>query len=882
MKIIRERVYSGPNIYAYRPVIRLELDLAPWLQTETSQIPNFYNSLVRLLPTLSAHHCALGREGGFLERVAEGTYLGHVIEHVALELSTLAGEEVFFGSTRLGPDSLYHVIYEYKTLQVGLAAGRFATRIVEGIAKGSAEVELVGQLQRELKALAREYSSGPSTAALLSCAKARGIPILSLVEGTWQLGYGSEARRLAASLTGNTSALAVDLACDKWATRCLLAASGLPVPSGQLAKNWEEVEKAARNLGFPLVIKPVSANQGKGVSTGIVNIQQARAAWNLAQAWGEVLVEKQIPGRDFRLLVVGGEVVAASHRRPPSVVGDGKRTVAELIAAVNADPLRGEGHERPLTKLPLDEITVGVLSTQGYNLSSIPSYGIGVDLRYSGNLSTGGTAADVTEELHPHNRELAQRAVRILGLDVAGVDLICQDLTSPLGEQGGAIIEVNAAPGLRMHLYPQAGEGRPVAQRIIEQLLPQGQGRIPLVAVTGTNGKTTTVRMLGHTLARQGLFVGLATTDGIYLDGELAVEGDNTGPWSAQVVLRDPLVEAAVLEVARGGILRGGLGYDKAQVAVITNLSDDHLGLDGIETVEELAQVKSLVAECVLPGGWVVLNADEPQVAAMAKRVPKDVRVLYFSTRRNNKLVKRHVKGGGAALRLEGKKLIWEHGPLPAGRFWAPIEQYPSTLAGELSHNMANLLSAIAASLALGLAPLQIEEALLAFPSDAVYNPGRFNIFELGSKKVIVDYGHNPAGFHTTLAAAKRITSHLTGVIGAPGDRRDDAIRSMGQIAGQYCEQLIIKEDQDLRGRRKGEVAQLLKEGALATGMEERNLKIIYDEVEALRGAIREATGDVLIFYESWARVHREIALLSAEQLVAVSPVPLASLSGAK
>lgn len=877
MKIIRERVYTGPNLYAYRPVICLQVDLAPWQNTETSQIPNFYNDLVELLPTLTQHHCSRGREGGFLERVAEGTYLGHVIEHVALELSTLAGEEVFFGSTRsTASESVYNVVYAYKTPQVGLAAGRFATSLVEAIVTGKETGELFPQMQRELKELVRKYGQGPSTEALVSYAKERGIPILPLVDGNIsQLGYGAEGRRLSATITSNTSALAVDLACDKWATRCLLHDIGLPVPEGRLAKTWEEAEAAVRELGFPLVIKPVSANQGKGVSAGIDNIQKAKAAWALAHIWGDVLVEKQIQGRDWRLLVAGGKLIAASLRRPPFVMGDGQRTVEELIAEINANSLRGVGHEKPLTKLQLDEVTLGVLQAQGYSPNSIPSCGIQVQLRHSGNLSTGGTAEDVTEIVHPQNQELAQRAVRILGLDVAGVDVICQDLSIPIVEQAGAIIEVNAAPGLRMHLYPSVGEARPVAQEIIDQLFPKGQGRIPLVAVTGTNGKTTTVRMLGHALARQGLTVGTATTDGIYLDGKLLVEGDNTGPWSAQVLLKDPAVQAAVLEVARGGILRGGLGYDKSQVAVITNISDDHLGLEGIETVEELAQVKSLVAECVLPGGWVVLNADEPQVVAMAKRVPKNASVLYYSTRRNNKIIRRHVKDGGAALYLEGKKLIWEHGPLPAGRFWAPISQYPATLAGELLHNMANLLAAIGAALALELTPAQIEEALLAFPSDPVYNPGRFNIFELGTKKVIVDYGHNPAGFSTTLVAAKKIAPNLIGVIGAPGDRRDDAIRTMGQIAGQFCERLIIKEDQDLRGRRKGEVAQLLKEGALAAGKAPGEIKIIHDEVEALRYAIGEnILGDVLIFYESWSRVHREITLFSAEELVG-GTVPL-------
>jgi cyanophycin synthetase len=883
MKIIQERVYSGPNIYAYKPVIRLRIDLSPWHETTTAEIPNFCHNLAELLPGLSQHHCSRGRAGGFLERVAEGTYLGHVIEHVALELSTMSGQEVFFGTTRAAEQvNIYDVVYAYETLQVGLEAGRFATGLVEALAAGNAAGQMLPQMLAELKAVSLKFAPGPSAKALLGCAKARRIPILPLAGGAAvQLGYGANSRRLAATITGNTSALAVDLACDKWATRCLLSESGLPIPAGTVAASWEEVERAVRFLGFPIVIKPVSANQGKGVTSGIHSLEAAQAAWQLASSWGNVLVEKQVPGQDWRLLVVEGKFAAASLRRPPAVSGDGKSTLGELIARLNEDELRGEGHEKPLTKVPLDEVTIVMLKAQGYNLNSVPAAGVRVQLRQNGNLSTGGVAADATELVHPQNRELAERAARLLGLDVAGVDLICEDIAFPLTEQQGAIIEVNAAPGLRMHLYPSAGEARPVAQEIVSHLFPTGQGRIPLIAVTGTNGKTTTVRMLGHVLSKQGLFVGQTTTDGIYLGGQLAVPGDNTGPWSAQAVLRDPKVEAAVLEVARGGILRGGLGYDLSQVAVITNLSEDHLGLGGIETIEDLAQVKSLVAECVLPGGWVVLNADDPHVAAMAQRVSPDVNILYFSAGKNNRLLKNHLATAGSALHLDGEKIVW-HSAGASGRFLAPIASYPATLSGEVAHNVANLLAAMGAALALGLAPFQIEEALLTFPSDSVCNPGRFNIFELGSKKVIVDYGHNPAGYSTTLLAAKKLTGSLLGVVGAPGDRRDETIRSMGEIAARFCQHLIIKEDQDLRGREKGEVARLLQEGALAAGMPADKIQIIYDEVEALHNAVSEHAQDVIIFYESWARVHKEIALLSAAGFVTPREHVLALKSEAK
>lgn len=882
MKIVEERVYTGPNIYAYKPVICLKVLLSPWQGIETKEIPNFNDNLVNLLPGLGQHHCSRGRPGGFLERLQEGTYLGHVIEHVALELSSLAGEEVFFGTTRTtSTPYLYNVVYAYETAEVGLAAGKGALNLVEALAEQKEAGQLLAEILAELSNLKRKHGFGPSTKALLSAAKERGIPWLPVAAGAvLQLGYGARAKRLSASLTSEASALAVDLACDKWATRCLLEESGLPVPEGRLAISWEEVEESVRELGFPLVVKPVSANQGKGVTTRIWSLEAARSAWERAKPWGEVLVEKEVQGGDYRLLVVGGKFTAASLRRPPVVVGDGKSTIGELIAKINAEEGRGEGHEKPLTKIPQDEIAQAVLKAQGYNLNSIPSRGVEVKLRYSGNLSTGGTAVDVTDLVHPQTRELAERAARLLKLDVAGVDLICKEISLSLAGQG-AIIEVNAAPGLRMHLHPSEGEGRPVAHRIISHLFPEGDGRIPLIAVTGTNGKTTTVRMIGHVLAKQGMTVGQTTTDGIYLAGKLIVPGDNTGPWSAQVLLRDPAVEAAVLEVARGGILQGGLGYDKSQVAVITNLSDDHLGLGGIETLEELAQVKSLVAECVLPGGWVVLNADDHHVAAMAERVAEDVNILFFSCKRNNKLVKKHLKRGGAALWLEGGKIVWQSGPLRPGRFWAQVHNYPATLGGELAHNTANLLAAIGGLLAFGLPPSQIEEALLEFPSDPVCNPGRFNVFQIGSRKVIVDYGRNPAGYRTALLAAKKITTSLTGIIGAPGDRRDETIRTMGEIAARYCQRLIIKEDQNLRGRDRGEVARLLKEGALAGGSHPEKIKIIYDEVKALHYALsQEGLGDVIIFYESWPSVHREIALFSA--IGAAAPREVAAKSEAK
>lgn len=857
MEVLDIRAIEGRNIYSHRPVIKMTVDIKAFDDIPTKDIPGFNESLIELLPGLNTHRCSVGRPGGFIRRLEEGTYLAHVIEHIALELQSILGYDIYYGKTRgAGERGIYNIIFEYRSRVVGEEVAELAFRTVKDIVSGKAQIDIM----KELKRIEREASLkelGPSTKAITDEAKKRGIPVIRLDnESLLQLGYGKNQRRIRATITDKTSCLGVDIACDKTLTKQILSKGGIPVPCGGVAYNEDEALNLAVNIGFPVVIKPCDGNQGKGVSLNLLDEADVRTAFRVASVYShKIIVEKFIKGRHYRVLVVNGRACAVSERIPAHVVGDGIHTIRELIDIVNEDPIRGEQHEKPLTRIKIDPVVIMVLARQRLTLESVPEKGRQIFLRENGNLSTGGTAVDVTDKIHPENALLAERAVKLIGLDVAGVDITTEDISLPVCETGGAVIEVNAAPGIRMHHYPVQGEPRNVAADIVDMLFPAGrESRIPIVSITGTNGKTTTTRMIGHILKVSGYNVGMTTTDGIYINEKKIIEGDTTGPTSAKTVLMAPDVDAAVLETARGGIIRDGLGYDLSDVGVITNIAEDHLGQNGIETLDDMAMVKSLVVEAVKDDGCSVLNADDPYVVRLVKHARG--RVIFFSCEEDNIVIKKHLAEGGTAVYVKNGWITLARGD--ETKRVIKVTHIPATLKGKAKHNIANSLAAVSAVIGLGIPVESAKKAMRSFKSNIETNPGRLNIIEISGIKVMIDYGHNPAGVENIISTAKHLGfTNLIGVITCPGDRRDDSIINLGKVAGKGFNSLIIKEDEDLRGRNPGEVASLLEKGALLGGMKKEKIKIILSEKEAVKHAIAGASeGDmVIIFYEKFDRV---------------------------
>ncbi len=722
-------VLRGPNIWAHFPCLQAEVDLGELKDTSSEMIPGFNDRLKGWLPTLIEHRCSVGERGGFFQRLDRGTYMAHILEHVTLELQSLAGIEVGFGRAReTDVEGVYKVVIEFREEDVAIAALQAGCKVVLA-AVHDQPVDVPGEVGR-LRTLADEVKLGPSTAAIVAAAKARGIPSLRLNrESMVQLGYSAKAHRICTAETDQTSAIAEQIAQDKQLTRTLLHAAGVPVPVGRPVKDADDAWAAAQELGLPVVLKPQYGNHGRGVATDLRTKDQVLAAYQAAHEESSyIMVETFIPGDDHRLLVIGGKLVAAALRKPAQVIGDGRSTVRQLVDEVNRDPRRGEGHASVLTKITLDTIGLQVLAEQGCTPDSVPAAGQKVLIRRNGNLSTGGTATDVTDRVHPEVAARAIEAACVVGLDIAGIDVVCTDISRPLEEQRGGMVEVNAGPGLRMHLQPSAGKPRPVGEAIVDSLFAAGEtGRIPIVSVTGVNGKTTTCRLIAHILAGHGWKVGLACTDGLHFDGRRINTHDCSGPESARAMLMNPMVEAAVLETARGGILREGLGYDRADVGVVTNMGDgNHVGYRGVSTLEELARVKSTVVSAVRPGGAAVLNAADPLVAAMAKET--DERIIYFA-REGSELIRTHLASGGrAALARDGAVILAEGGretPLVG------LVDVPLTHGGEMAFEIENVLAATAAAWALGLGPDEIRAALTSFAADARQLPGRFNVFEL-------------------------------------------------------------------------------------------------------------------------------------------------------
>jgi cyanophycin synthetase len=844
------RTLDGPNVYHYKPVLVMSLRLQELTDRESCQVPGFMGRLLDCLPGLNEHHCSRKRAGGFVERLREGTYFGHIVEHVTLELAGLLGSPVTFGKTRYaGEPGLYHVIVRYRAEVVMRYLLEVAVALVEALVRGE-PFDLESRLE-EGKELAVETELGPSTRSIVEAADSRGIPWRRLNRASLiQLGYGKHRRFIQAALTGQTSHVAVEIASDKELTKELLRQALVPVPRGVVVSNAEQALAAFSELGGPGVVKPLDGNQGKGVSLNLITPDQVTQAFEIAVQYSErVIIEEQYHGRNYRVLVVGGKMVAASERLASHVVGDGEHSLNQLIDLMNQDPMRGDGHEKPMTKIVLDEVAHAYLKSCGRSPEYVPGAGEAVVLRQSANLSTGGTAVDVTEAVHPATRRICERAAQAIGLDVCGVDLVTPDIAQPLS---GGIIEVNAAPGLRMHLYPSMGSRRDVGAEVVDMLYPTGSpSRIPICSITGTNGKTTVTRMVGHVLGQQGLNVGMATTDGVYVSGECIASGDMTGPKSARSILSDPTVEVAVLETARGGILRRGLGYDWSDVAIITNIRGDHIGQDGIQDVEDLVWIKSLVAERVREGGTLVLNADDTEAVRLAaservNRVPKAI--VYFSVRHRNPVIRRHVTTGGTAYFQRDDQIIEARGGNESEI--VKVSAIPVTLGGAALFQVSNCLATVAASRVLGCSARLIARALSSFES-STHNPGRVELYQLGRGLVMVDYGHNPDAFRATSRMAALLDRRLIGIIAVPGDRDDSVIVEAARVAARGFHKIVIREDRDLRGRKQGEVAELLWR-TLRVEAPGAKCKVVLDELEALAEVLPEVAAGAMAlhFYE--------------------------------
>ncbi len=841
MKILDIKAMRGPNQWSIhrQKLIVMRLDIQDLEKKPTNKIPGFFERMKELMPSLYSHRCSEDHEGGFFERVERGTWMGHVIEHIALEIQTLAGMDTGFGRTRsTAKEGVYNVVFSYFEEEVGRYAARASVAIAEDLIGGKRH-DLDADIQK-MREIREETRLGPSTGSIVEEALKRGIPYLRLNgQSLVQLGHGVHQKRIRATISSNTSNIGVEIACDKEETKQLLESYEIPVPKGRVVRSEAGLEDALQVVGYPCVIKPIGGNHGRGATIGIKNLEEAKVALAKAKEISRsAVVEKLITGLDHRLLVIDHRFVAAAKRTPAAVVGDGTSTIRQLVDEVNKDPRRGYGHEKMLTQITIDDHTEKLLARKDLTPDSKPAKGETVYLKATANLSTGGTATDVTDIAHPDIIFLAERISRIIDLDICGIDVMTDDITRPLHETGGAVLEVNAAPGFRMHLDPTEGLGRNVAEPVVEMLFPPGApSRIPIIAITGTNGKTTTTRLTAHILRNSGYKVGFTTTDGIYIMNRMLVKGDCTGPVSAQFVLKDPLVDMAVLECARGGIIRAGLGFEHCDVGIVTNVAADHLGLQDINTLEELAAVKSVVPRAVRRDGWVILNADDENVMAMRKQA--DANLALFSMDEQNRLIKAHMKGGGLAA-------IYENGfiTICKGQWKLRIEKavnVPLTLGGRAAFNIQNILPSVLAAYTQGVKIEELREALDTFVPSPAQTPGRLNLFQFKNFQVVVDYAHNPHGFEALGRFLSKVPdSPKIGVIAGVGDRRDEDTINLGRLSARMFDEIIIRQDRNLRGKKDDDIIALMVRGITEVNGS-RKYTVIKKEEEAIRHAISTA-----------------------------------------
>jgi len=847
MKILKTQALRGPNIWSIRrkKLIQMRLDLEEMEQFPTNKIEGFRERIEAMFPTMIEHRCSEGCRGGFFSRVERGTWMGHVIEHIALEIQTLAGMETGFGRTReTKTPGVYNVVFSYTEESVGMFAAESAVRIAEALISATDyDVEADIQRMREIRERVR---LGPSTGSIVEEAVARDIPWIRLgTNSLVQLGYGINQMRFQATITCKTSNIAVDIACDKEETKRMLELASIPVASGGICVDEEDLEDVIKKIGYPIVIKPLDGNHGKGASINVTKWEDAVIGLAYAKNYSRrVIVEKFITGFDFRVLIIDHKLVAAAKREPAHVKGDGTQTIQQLIDETNQDPRRGYGHENVLTQIDVDRDTTDLLEKLGYTLETVPNRGEIVYLKSTANLSTGGTSVDVTDMMHPENIFLCERISRVIGLDVCGVDIMAENLTQPLKENGGCILEVNAAPGFRMHLAPSEGLPRNVASPVIDMLYPPGKpSRIPIIAITGTNGKTTTTRLIAHIVKNNGYKVGFTTSDGIYVQNHMMEKGDTTGPISAEYILKDPTVEFAVLETARGGILRAGLGFSRCDIGIITNIQEDHLGISDIDTLDDLARVKATVVKSVKKDGWAILNADDEYCMKLANEL--SCNIAYFSMEEDSEKVKKLSKQGEIVA-------VYENGfiTIKKGEWKIRVERathVPLTLGGKAKFMIANVLAATLAAYLQGFKIEDISLSLQTFIPSAAQTPGRMNIFDFKKFKVLIDFAHNPSGYKgveeylNTVEATKKI-----GIIAGVGDRRDEDIKECAMIAARMFDHIIIRQEKHLRGRTEEEIINLIMEGISAS---ERTVtyEIITKETEAIKHAINSAEDGTFI-----------------------------------
>ncbi|CUK16816.1 Cyanophycin synthetase [Ruegeria denitrificans] len=899
MKIISTNVFVGPNVWASFPVIRHVIDLGVLEDWPSAKIGSeFIDALTQALPGLAEHGCSYREPGGFIRRLREdeGTWLGHVLEHCAIEVQNVAGSDVTFGRTRgTGEPGQYNMVYEYRQRDVGLDAGKLAMRLLMHLLPQSFKEQVDYDFDPEfnwddelrsfvLRAQRKEF--GPSTGSLVKAAQERDIPWIRLNSGSLvQFGHGKYQKRIQATITSETKHISVEISCDKEDTHNLLNDLGLPVPQQRMVYSAREAVRAAARIGHPVVVKPLDANHGRGVSINLNSDEEVEAGFAEAKEHSRsraILVESFITGFDHRMLVVNNKLVAVAKRVPGHVVGDGTHTIAELVDIVNEDPRRGIGHEKVLTMLEIDNQAKRLMENAGVTEKTVLPDGEVFYLRSTANLSTGGTAIDLTDVVHPDNRDMAERAIMAVGLDVGGVDFLIDDITKSYKDIGGAIVEVNAAPGFRMHVAPSEGQPRDVAGKVIDMLFPATEEtRIPIAAITGTNGKTTTSRMLGHIIKTSGKTVGMTSTDGVYVDGKLSVKGDMTGPKSAQIVLRDPAVDFAVMETARGGLVRSGLGYQRSNVAACLNVSADHLGLGGINTVEELAVVKRVVVESATD--TAVLNADDINCLKMADYAGAD-QIFYVTTNPGHSLVKEHIKAGGKAIVLEkgmnGDMLtIYDNG-LHIPVLWSHL--IPAALEGKAIFNVQNAMFAAAMAYSFGVDLDNIRHGLRTFDTSYFQAPGRLNVYDEHPFKVILDYGHNPAALKAMAALADQleVKGRRLCVVAMPGDRRDeDIVDGAAALAGHF-DHFICKADDRRRGRGHDEVPQMMRQVLIDNGVDDAAITIIPDEVEAVTAALEQAApGDLLvIFGDDTTRCWKQIIYFNSDSEAPVTEAaPVAS-----
>lgn len=837
MKILKIQALQGPNIWsiARKKLIQMRLDLEELEELPTNKIPGFRERIELLIPSLITHRCSEGCHGGFFQRIDQGTWMGHVIEHIALEIQSLAGMDVGFGRTReTKTKGVYNVVFNYLEEKVGVFAAESAVKIAQAIINGD-DYDLLADLQT-MREIREKVRLGPSTGSIVDEAKSRDIPWIRLgTNSLIQLGYGINQMRFQATITCKTSNIAVDIACNKEQTKKMLDAASIPVAKGSICVDEEDLAETIKSIGYPIVLKPLDGNHGKGASINVINWKDAVLGLEYAQKYSRrVIVERFITGYDFRVLVIDNKIVAAAQRVPAHVVGDGINSIEELIKIVNSDPRRGYGHENVLTEIDIDRDSLELLEKRNFTVNSIPEKDDIVYLKSTANLSTGGTSIDVTDMMHPENVFMAERISRIIGLDVCGVDIMADNLTQSLKENGGVILEVNAAPGFRMHLAPSEGLPRNVAAPVIDMLYPLGKpSRIPIIAITGTNGKTTTTRLIAHIVKNNGFRVGFTTSDGIYIQNHLMEKGDTTGPISAEYILKDPNVEFAVLETARGGILRSGLGFSRCDIGIITNIQEDHLGISDIHDLKDLSRVKSVVVESIKKDGWAVLNGEDEYCLKIADKL--DCNVALFSLNEDNNAIIEHCKNGGIAA-------IYENGfvTIKKGDWKIRVEKatlIPLTMNGKAKFMIANVLAATLASYLYGFKIEDIKLSLTTFLPGAAQTPGRMNVFKFSKFKVMIDFAHNPTGYRgiedylQSVEAKRKI-----GIISGIGDRRDDDIKECARIAARMFDHIIIRQEKYLRGRTEKQIIDLIIDGIKESDAT-TSYEVVTLEIDAIRHA---------------------------------------------